>query len=127
MQDPHPHWPPVDKIHENVKYSWLMDAFEVLADPTRRDVIRLLGARPHRAGELAHEIGISAPALSRHLKILLEASIVADERIPDDARVRVFRLRPESLASVQAYLDQLHAEWRDQLQSFKRHVEGKPQ
>ena len=101
-----------------------MDVFEVLADPTRRQVIQLLGRGPQRAGELAQEIGTSPSALSRHLKVLLEASIIDDERIPDDARVRQFTLRRESLTGVQAYLDQLQAEWRDQLQSFKQRVEG---
>jgi DNA-binding transcriptional ArsR family regulator len=107
-----------------MKYSSSVDAFEVLADPTRRQVIQLLGSGPRRAGELADEVGASASALSRHLKLLLEASIVTDERIPEDARVRLFKLRPESLITVQAYLDQLQAEWRDQLGSFKRHVEA---
>jgi len=102
-----------------------VDAFEVLADPTRRHIIRLLGSRPRRAGELAEEIGTSASALSRHLKLLLDASIVTDERIPEDARVRLFKLQPESLTAVQAYLDQLQAEWRNQLASFKRHTEAK--
>ena len=67
---------------------------------------------------------MSPSALSRHLKLLLDSSIVEDARIREDARVRVFSLRRDSLASVQAYLDQLQAEWRDQLQSFKQHVEG---
>ena len=102
-----------------------MDAFEALADPTRRHVIQLLGGGPRRAGELADEVGASASGLSRHLKVLLDASIIEDERIPEDARVRLFRLRPDSLVAVQAYLDQLQAEWRDQLGSFKRHVEAK--
>ena len=102
-----------------------MDAFEALADPTRRHVIQLLGGGPRRAGELADEVGTSASALSRHLKVLLEASIVEDERIPEDARVRLFKLRPDSLVAVQAYLDQLQADWRNQLGSFKRHVEAK--
>jgi DNA-binding transcriptional ArsR family regulator len=102
-----------------------MDVFAALADPTRRHVVQLVGNRPHRAGELADATGMSAPALSRHLKILLEAGIVEDERVPDDARVRVFKLQPESLVAVQAFLDQLQAEWRDQLRSFKRHVEAK--
>ncbi|MDJ0760543.1 MAG: metalloregulator ArsR/SmtB family transcription factor [Woeseiaceae bacterium] len=101
-----------------------MDVFQALADPTRRQVVQLLGRRPRRAGELAGELGTSASALSRHLKLLLDASIIEDERIPDDARVRMFRLRPDSLEDVQAYLDQLQAEWRDQLQAFKRHVEA---
>lgn len=103
----------------------VVDAFEALADPTRRQVIRLLGRRPRRAGELADEVGASPSALSRHLKLLLAASIVEDERIPGDARVRMFRLRPDSLVGVQGYLDQLNAEWRDQLESFKRHTEAK--
>ncbi|MGI9612847.1 MAG: ArsR/SmtB family transcription factor [Acidimicrobiales bacterium] len=104
-----------------------MDAFEALADPTRRQVIQLLGSGPRRAGELAQDVGASPSALSRHLKLLLDASIVTDERVPEDARVRLFRLRPESLTGVQAYLDQLEAEWREQLQSFKRHVEDRQQ
>jgi DNA-binding transcriptional ArsR family regulator len=104
-----------------------MDVFGALADPTRRRVIQLLGHRPHRAGELADETGASPPAMSRHLKLLLDASVVEDQRIPEDARVRVFKLRPEALVSVQAYLDQLHAEWSEQLDSFKRHVEARAQ
>jgi DNA-binding transcriptional ArsR family regulator len=102
-----------------------MDVFEALADPTRRRVVQLVGARPHRAGELADATGMSAPALSRHLKILLASGILEDERGSDDARVRVFKLQPDSLVAVQAFLDQLQAEWRDQLRSFKRHVEAK--
>jgi DNA-binding transcriptional ArsR family regulator len=102
-----------------------VDVFEALADPTRRQVVQLLGKRPHRAGELADATGMSQPAMSRHLKILLTSGIVEDARVPEDARVRLFKLQPESLASVQAFLDQLQAEWRRQLGSFKRHVEGR--
>jgi DNA-binding transcriptional ArsR family regulator len=109
-----------------VNYLDRVDVFEAIADPTRRRVVQLLGARPHRAGELAAATGMSAPAMSRHLRLLLETGIVEDERVPDDARVRLFRLRPQSLVAVQAFLDQLQAEWDDQLASFKRHVERKP-
>ncbi len=99
--------------------------FEVLADPTRRRVVQLLGRQPLRAGELAQATGTSAPVISRHLRILLAAGVVADERVPDDARLRVFRLRPESLTALQAWLDQIQAHWSEQLGAFKRHVEGK--
>jgi DNA-binding transcriptional ArsR family regulator len=64
--------------------------------------------------------------MSRHLKILLTSGIVEDARVPEDARVRLFKLQPESLVDVQAFLDELQAEWRTQLRSFKRHVERKP-
>jgi hypothetical protein len=62
--------------------------------------------------------------MSRHLRILLESGLVADERVRDDARARVFRLRPEPMRDVQAWLDQLQAHWNEQLASFKRYVEG---
>jgi DNA-binding transcriptional ArsR family regulator len=101
-----------------------VDVFEVLADPVRRDVVRWLGERPRRAGELAAEAGISRPAMSRHLRLLLAAGVVEDERVPDDARARLFRLRPRSLVGVQAFLDQVQADWQVQLRSFKRHTEG---
>ena len=115
----------VDILHAIVNYSQQMDVFEALADPTRRHVVQLLGNRPHRAGELAEATGMSPPALSRHLKVLLTTGIVHDERVAEDARVRVFRLQPESLVAVQAFLDQLQAEWRTQLRAFKRHAEGR--
>ena len=98
-------------------------AFDVLADPTRRRVVELLAGRARRAGELADAVGTSAPVMSRHLRILLEAGFVADERLPDDARVRVFRLRREPVLAVQAWLDQLQAHWNEQLGAFKRYVE----
>ncbi|MBV9450915.1 MAG: winged helix-turn-helix transcriptional regulator [Streptosporangiaceae bacterium] len=101
---------------------------EALADPVRRRVVTLLGSKPLRAGELAAAAGVSAPTMSKHLRALLRAGVVADERGDSDARVRVFRLRPQSIAAVRAWLDQLQAHWDEQLASFKRHVEeGTPQ
>jgi DNA-binding transcriptional ArsR family regulator len=102
-----------------------VDVFEALADPRRRQVVQMLGVRPRRAGELADAAGMSAPAMSRHLKTLLDAGLIEDERTRDDARLRVFRLRPQSFVAVQAFLDQLQADWNVQLRSFKRHVEAK--
>ena len=99
--------------------------FSALADPTRRQVVQLLGGRPMRAGELAEAAGLSAPAMSRHLRVLLDAGVVADERRAEDARLRIFRLRPEGLVELQAWLDQLQADWTEQLASFQRHVERK--
>lgn len=101
------------------------DVFLALVDPTRRRVVELLGDRSYRAGELARQVGTSAPVMSRHLRILLQAGLVADERVPDDARARVFRLRPDQITVVQAWLDQVQAHWEEQLGSFKRHVEGR--
>ncbi len=99
--------------------------FDVLADPTRRHVVQLLSTGPCRAGDIAASAGVSAAVMSRHLRLLLRAGLVTDERTADDARVRLFRLRPQSLAGLQAWLDQLRAQWSEQLQSFKSHVESR--
>ena len=99
--------------------------FGALADPTRRRVIELLGDRARRAGELADAAGTSPPVMSRHLRILLESGFVADERVPGDARLRVFHLRREPVVALQAWLDQLQAHWDEQLGAFKRYVEEK--
>jgi DNA-binding transcriptional ArsR family regulator len=101
--------------------------FGALADPARRQVVQLLGEAPRRAGELAAAVGMSPPAMSRHLRVLLEAGIVADERTARDARLRYFRLRPQSMVALQGWLDQLQAHWDEQLASFKRHAEAREQ
>lgn len=103
--------------------SELTPVLAALADPTRRRVVQLLRDGPRRAGELAARSGTSAPAMSRHLRVLLEAGIVADERPADDARARVFWLRPDSIAPLRDWLDELQAEADRQLASFKRQVE----
>src|SRR5829696_7312468 len=96
-----------------------------LADPARLGVVELLSSGPRRAGELARASGVPAAAMSKHLRVLLHAGVVADERPPEDARVRVFRLRPESVVALRAWLDQVQAHWDEQLGSFKQHVERK--
>ena len=103
----------------------LATMLRALADPDRLRVIELLSEAPRRAGDLAGDLGVSPPTMSKHLRMLLEAGIVADERRHEDARVRIFRLRHESVVAVRAWLDQIQAHWDEQLGSFKAHVEGK--
>ena len=98
--------------------------FEALADDTRRQVVELLSEGPLRAGKLAESTGTSPASMSRHLRVLLEGGLVEDERLAGDARVRVFRLRPEPLRDLQAWLDQVQAHWAEQLGAFREHAEG---
>jgi len=94
-----------------------------LAEPTRRHVVELLRERPRRAGELAAAAALSGPAMSRHLRVLRRSGLVQEELGEDDARVRVYRLRPEPFADLQAWLAQVQAFWTDQLDAFRQHVE----
>ena len=94
-----------------------------LADPTRRNVVDLLRQRPHRAGELANAFDMSAPAMSRHLRVLRRSGLVTEDHIENDARVRIYRLQPEPFRDLQAWLTRVEAHWRDQLAAFKQHAE----
>src|ERR1700690_398977 len=80
---------------------------EALGDPIRRQVVTLLSGGPRRAGESAPEIGEPPPATSRHLRVLLQALVIEDERIDADARARVFRLRPQSITAGRAWPDEV--------------------
>jgi DNA-binding transcriptional ArsR family regulator len=100
----------------------MQPAFDALAEPTRRAVVTMLADRPMRAGELARAAGVSPPAMSRHLRVLLGAGIVVDERPADDARLRVFRLRPEGLIGLDQWLRDVKTQWDSQLASFERHA-----
>lgn len=96
-----------------------------LSDPTRRAVIDLLRRKPHRAGELAHALDMSSPALSRHLRILRRSGLIVDDEPEDDARVRLYRLNPQAFSSLREWLGEVEAFWGGQLDSLKRHAEGR--
>jgi DNA-binding transcriptional ArsR family regulator len=103
--------------------SSLDTTFAALSDVTRRTVIQALMARPRRAGELAHAVKMSAPALSRHLRVLRKAGLVIEEGIEADARVRVYRLEPAAFTPVRDWLGQIEELWEEQLLAFKQHAE----
>src|SRR4051794_26754506 len=97
-----------------------------LADPARRKVIELLRKKPRRAGDLAAALDMVPPAMSRHLRILRASGLVEEEALPEDARVRVYRLRPEPFSELRLWLDEVEAFWSDQLRAFKTHAERTP-
>ena len=94
-----------------------------LADPTRRKVVDLLRQGPRRAGELAATTGTSAPAMSRHLRVLRASGLVGTAGDDQDARLRIYHLRPEPFTALQAWLDQVQAFWSEQLGALKEHAE----
>lgn len=101
----------------------LDSTLSALADPTRRLVVDQLRNGPRRAGELAASADMSAPAMSRHLRVLRSTGLVEAKAVDDDARLRVYRLRPEPFVALQAWLDQVEAFWGEQLGAFKAHAE----
>ncbi len=94
-----------------------------LADPTRRRIVELLRDRPQRAGELAAVFELSAPAVSRHLRVLRRSGLVTGRGVDDDARLRLYELRREPFTDLRAWLETVQAFWTGQLGAFREHVE----
>ena len=94
-----------------------------LSDPARRGVVDLLRKKPHRASELADALSMTRPAMSRHLRLLRQTGLVSERELPDDARVRMYRLEREPFAELRGWLDEVEAFWADQLAAFKLHAE----
>jgi len=97
--------------------------FAALADPARRGVIDLLRCKPRRAGELASTLAISAPRMSQHLRVLRESGLIQEDAGEGDARVRVYRLRPEPFSALRGWLDEVEEFWQAELAAFKAHAE----
>ena len=95
-----------------------------LADPHRRRVIDLLREGPRRAGDLAQAMGLPAPAVSRHLRVLRQSGLVEESHPEFDARVRIYALKTGPMAELRHWLDETETLWAEQLASFKKHVEG---
>lgn len=94
------------------------DPFDALGDPNRRAIVELLSHEGRSVQELAGELPISRPAVSRHLRVLEEAGLVVEE--PVGTR-RIYRLQDQGVEAVQAYLTQL---WGDAVARFRLTAEN---
>jgi DNA-binding transcriptional ArsR family regulator len=94
-----------------------------LADPYCRRAVELLARQPRPAGELARELDLPAPAMSRRLKTLRESGLVEESHPAFDARVRIYALRPEPMVHLIRWLEEAERLWSEQLAAFKAHVE----
>lgn len=93
-----------------------------LADPTRRRIVELLAGSPHTASEIHDAFPIADPAVSRHLRVLREAGLIAERRVEEDKRVRLYTLEPRALDELEAWISELSRGWQSQLDSFKDYV-----
>jgi DNA-binding transcriptional ArsR family regulator len=97
--------------------------FDVLAEPNRRRILDLLRDESRAVGDLVSELGISQPGVSKHLRVLREAGLV---EVTADAQRRVYRLRPEPLREIDAWLAPYRAAWTDRLDALERHLDEMP-
>ena len=94
--------------------------FGALADPTRRAMLERLRKGPRSVTELAEPFGVSQPTISKHLKVLEKAGLVAQGR---DAQWRPRVLRTAPLKEVDVYLEKFRKLWDDRFDQLERYLE----
>jgi DNA-binding transcriptional ArsR family regulator len=94
--------------------------FDVLAEPTRRQILDLLLDGPRAVGELVKRLKISQPGVSKHLRVLREAGFVS---VHTDAQRRIYELRTEPLEEVAEWLEPYRRLWSERLDALERHLD----
>jgi DNA-binding transcriptional ArsR family regulator len=97
--------------------------FEVLAEPNRRRILDLLRAAERPVGDLVRELALTQPAVSKHLRVLREAGLVA---VRSDAQRRYYRVSAEPLRAVDEWLAPYRALWAARLDDLERHLDAMP-
>ena len=98
------------------------DPFEALGDPNRRRIVELLGDRERSVQEIADELPISRPAVSKHLRLLKQAGLVVEE--PRGTR-RIYRLQDEGVAAVRAYVERVWGEAAARFRLVAENTDGR--
>jgi DNA-binding transcriptional ArsR family regulator len=93
--------------------------FAVLAEPARRQILDLIRDEERPVGDLVERVGLSQPGVSKHLRLLREAGLV---EVRVDAQRRLYRVRAEPLAEIDAWLAPYRRLWAGRLDQLERHL-----
>jgi DNA-binding transcriptional ArsR family regulator len=94
--------------------------YEIIAEPNRRAILSLLVSSEQSVGELEQQLDMTQPTLSKHLRVLREAGFV---ECTVDAQRRLYRLNPQPLQEVDAWLNQFRQLWSAHVDALERHLD----
>src|SRR5215471_17960659 len=94
--------------------------FEVISEPNRRAILSLLVSSEQSVGEIERQLRMPQPAVSKHLRVLREAGFVESTV---DAQRRLYRLKPEPLREIDAWLAQFRRFWSAHVDALERHLD----
>lgn len=94
--------------------------FEIIAEPNRRAILNLLVQSEQSVGEIERQLGMPQPTVSKHLRVLREAGFV---EATVDAQRRLYRLRPEPLQEIDAWLAPFRRFWNAHVDALERHLD----
>jgi len=98
----------------------MQSAFQVIVEPSRRAILGLLASSERSVGEIESRLRLPQPTVSKHLKVLRDAGLV-EAKVA--AQRRVYRLKPEPLEEVDAWLAQFRKLWSDHVDALERHLD----
>ena len=94
--------------------------FEIIAEPNRRAILSLLASSEWCVGDLERQLGMSQPTVSKHLRVLRDAGFVESQV---EAQRRLYRLKPEPLKEVEAWLAPFRRFWSKHVDALERHLD----
>jgi DNA-binding transcriptional ArsR family regulator len=97
----------------------VIETLSALAEPNRLAIVELLRGGPRSVTEIVGSLGLRQPLVSKHLKVLTEAGVVAARA---DAQRRIYRVEPERFREIDAWLESFAAEWDSRLDRLERHL-----
>ncbi len=95
-------------------------AFAIIAEPSRRAILSLLASSEQSVGDIEEQLRLPQPSISKHLRVLREAGFV-ESRV--DAQRRLYRIRPEPLKEVDAWLEPFRRFWSAHVDALERHLD----
>ena len=100
--------------------STISDAFNAIAEPRRRQILELIAADERSVGEIADELELGQPSVSKHLQVLLNVDLVTMRR---DGRRTLYRTNAATLRTIHDWSGMFAQHWRGQLRRIKAHAE----
>jgi len=100
--------------------SHMESTFSIIAEPSRRAILSLLASAEQSVGDIESQLDLSQPSVSKHLRVLREAGFV-ESRV--DAQRRLYRIRPEPLMEIDAWLAPFRRYWSAHLDALERHLD----
>ena len=97
-----------------------LEVLDVIAEPTRRRILDAVRDAECSVSDLVDQVGMHQPGVSRHLRVLRDAGLVEVRR---DAQRRMYRLRPDPLMELDAWLEPYRAHWAGRLDALERHLD----
>jgi len=101
--------------------STISDPFNAIAEPRRRQILEFIAADERSVGEIAEQLELGQPSVSKHLQVLLNVDLVTVRR---DGRRTLYRTNSETLRTIHDWSGMFAQHWRGQLRRIKSHAEG---